>query len=377
MESAGLHYLSRGTQTAAVALGRTPIILTIHEINESGRWNESLRRLPYAHVLQTWEWGEFKRATGGWQPLRLAFERGGEIAAQASLATRQLGPLKVMVVSKGPALDYADIDLTCAVFSELEQRAKRFGVVWLKIDPDVIAATGLPGSDNDHVAKLGSDINALLKTRGWRYSDSQVQFRNTLTIDLRRSEEELLANMSGNTRRKVRIAVKKGVTVRAASIDDLPLLYQLYRITGERDKFLVRPFEYYQRAWREFMAAGLAHALIAEFEDKAVAHVILFHFGRKCWYFYGASSNEERDRMPNYALQWEAIKWAKAQGYDVYDMWGAPDVFDESDVLWGVYQFKQGFRGQLARHIGAWDFAPQPLLYYTYAKVAPRLLNII
>ena len=327
--------------------------------------------------MQTWEWGEFKRATGGWQPLRLAFERGGEIAAQASLATRQLGPLKVMVVSKGPALDYKDSDLTLAVFGELEQRAKRFGVVWLKIDPDVIAATGLPGSDNDHVAKLGSDINALLKTRGWRYSDSQVQFRNTLTIDLRRSEEELLANMSGNTRRKVRIAVKKGVTVRAASIDDLPLLYQLYRITGERDKFLVRPFEYYQRAWREFMAAGLAHALIAEFEDKAVAHVILFHFGRKCWYFYGASSNEERDRMPNYALQWEAIKWAKAQGYDVYDMWGAPDVFDESDVLWGVYQFKQGFRGQLARHIGAWDFAPQPLLYYTYAKVAPRLLNII
>ena len=125
------------------------------------------------------------------------------------------------------------------------------------------------------------------------------------------------------------------------------------------------------------MAAGLAHALIAEFEGKAIAHVILFHFGRKCWYLYGASSNEERERMPNYALQWQAIRWAKAQGYDVYDMWGAPDVFDESDVLWGVYQFKQGFRGQLVRHVGAWDFAPKPLLYYTYAKVAPRLLNII
>ena len=333
--------------------------------------------MPYAHILQTWEWGEFKRATGGWQSLRLAFERGGEIVAQASLATRKLGPLKVMVVSKGPALDYADIDLTCAVFGELEQRAKRFGVVWLKIDPDVIAATGLPDSENDHVAELGTDISSHLKQRGWRFSASQVQFRNTLTIDLRHTEDELLAKMSGNTRRKVRIAAKKGVTVRAASIADLPLLYQLYRVTGERDKFLIRPFEYYQRAWRNFMAAGLAHALIAEFEGKAIAHVILFHFGRKCWYLYGASSNEERERMPNYALQWQAIRWAKAQGYDVYDMWGAPDVFDESDVLWGVYQFKQGFRGQLVRHVGAWDFAPKPLLYYTYAKVAPRLLNII
>ena len=40
------------------------------------------------------------------------------------------------------------------------------------------------------------------------------------------------------------------------------------------------------------------------------------------------------------------MKWAKAQGYATYDMWGAPDRFDESDSLWGVYQFKRGFRGQ-------------------------------
>ena len=204
-----------------------------------------------------------------------------------------------------------------------------------------------------------------------------MQFRNTLTIDLRRSEDEILAAMSGNTRRKVRVAYKKGVKIRPAIVEDLPTLYQLYRVTGERDKFLIRPPEYYQRAWREFMSAGLAHALVAEYDGKAIAHVILFHFGRKCWYFYGASSNEERERMPNYALQWEAVKWAKAKGYAVYDMWGAPDVFDESDTLWGVYQFKRGFRGELVRHIGAWDFAPQPWLYHTYAKLAPQLLNLM
>ena len=352
-------------------------ILRIHEIHQRDDWNDSLRELPYAHILQTWEWGEFKRETGGWTPQRLAFERDGRIVAMTSLATRSMGPLKVMVVSKGPALDYSDVELARAVLEELEQRAQQFGVVWLKIDPDVITATGLPNSDDDRSNESGSKARALLETRGWRFSNSQVQFRNTLTIDLSRSEDELLAALSGNTRRKVRIAEKKGVKVRDATLEDLPLLYRLYRVTGERDKFLIRPFDYYQRAWREFMSAGLAHGLIAEYEGAAIAQVILFHFGRKCWYFYGASANEERERMPNYALQWAAIKWAKAQGYAVYDMWGAPDDFDESDVLWGVYQFKRGFRGQLVRHIGAWDFAPQPWLYHTYAKLAPRLLNMM
>lgn len=295
----------------------------------------------------------------------------------ASIGTRKLGPLKVMVVSKGPVLDYADIDLVDAVLNDLEERAKGLGIVWLKIDPDVIAGTGLPDSDKDSPDSGGGEIIRLLKTRGWCFSVSQVQFRNTLTIDLSRSEDELLMTMSGNTRRKVRIAAKKGVKIRAASLEDLPLLYRLYQITGTRDGFLIRPFDYYRRAWEAFMRAGLAQALIAEYEGVAIAHVILFHFGGKCWYFYGASANESRERMPNYALQWEAIKWAKARGYQVYDMWGAPDVFDETDALWGVYQFKRGFRGTLSRHIGAWDFAAHPLLYYTYAQVAPKLLNLL
>jgi lipid II:glycine glycyltransferase (peptidoglycan interpeptide bridge formation enzyme) len=192
-------------------------------------------------------------------------------------------------------------------------------------------------------------------------------------IDLTQSEDALLAAMSQNTRRKVRIAEREGVRVRAGTLDDLPLLYDLYRITGERDAFLIRPFDYYREAWRRFIAAELAHPLIAEVNGQAVAHVILFHFGRKCWYFYGASSNEARDAMPNYLLQWEALRWAKAQGYAIYDMWGAPDAFVESDPLWGVYQFKRGFRGVVTRHVGAWDTAPSPLLYRAYMELMPRV----
>jgi len=350
-------------------------LLQIETITQRDTWNNALRALPYAHVLQTWEWGEFKRVTTGWQPLRLAFKRGADIVAMASVGVRRIGPLKVMYVSKGPALAYDDAETREFVLDYLKNLARRQFAVWLKIDPDVIRATGVPGESDDTPDSTGPAALASLKSRGWRFSDDQVQFRNTITIDLSPSEDDLLAGMSQTTRRKVRVANREGVTVRAATAADLPTLYDLYRVTGERDHFLTRPASYYEQAWRVFMEAGLAHALIAEFEGKAIAHVILFHFGRKCWYFYGASANAERERMPNYLLQWEAMRWAKAQGYALYDMWGAPDVFDESDSMWGVYNFKRGFRGTVTRHIGAWDYAPYPILYSLYTQLWPRVLG--
>jgi peptidoglycan pentaglycine glycine transferase (the first glycine) len=89
------------------------------------------------------------------------------------------------------------------------------------------------------------------------------------------------------------------------------------------------------------------------------------------------SSNEQRDRMPTYLLQWEAIRWAKAHGYATYDFWGAPDTLVESDPMWGVYRFKDGFGGTVVRHIGAWDYAPIPLLYWTYERLMPAVLGMM
>jgi lipid II:glycine glycyltransferase (peptidoglycan interpeptide bridge formation enzyme) len=353
------------------------MMLARRSITDRDTWNDLLRGLPAAHVLQTWEWGEFKRATTGWTPTRLVFERGDQIAAAASILTRRIGPLAVMYVPKGPALAYDELALAEAVIADLEGMARRAGAIWLKIDPDVILGTGVPGEEDDRTDANGSAIRDLLQRRKWRFSDDQVQFRNTITLDLTCSQEDLLAAMSQNTRRKVRTAEKKGVTIRAAALDDLPLLYDLYQATGQRDHFLIRPASYYERAWRDFMQAGLAHALIAEADGAALAHVILFHFGRTCWYFYGASSNDDRDRMPNYLLQWEAMRWAKAQGYTRYDMWGAPDEFTDNDPLWGVYQFKRGFRGVVTRHIGAWDFAPYPPLYSAFTQLWPRARSLL
>jgi peptidoglycan pentaglycine glycine transferase (the first glycine) len=347
--------------------------LTLSTITSREEWNTNLAKLPYSHILQTWEWGEFKYETTGWIPHRWAFKRGDEIVAMCSMGERRFGFLSLMYAPKGPAMDYGDSALVDEVLAMLEAKAREHRAIWLKIDPDVAYATGVPNEEDDAPAPIGAALLAKLEKNGWQLSNEQVQFRNTVSLDLTQSEDDLLAAMSQNTRRKVRTAEKKDVAIRVGTLKDLDLLYDLYSNTGERNEFLIRPHDYYLKLWRYFMESDLAHVLIAEFEGKAIAQVILFHFGQTCWYFYGASANEERERMPTYALQWEAMKWAKQRGYRFYDMWGAPDDFKEDDPMWGVFVFKRGFRGTVERRLGAWDYAPNHFLYMAFTQAWPRL----
>jgi len=197
--------------------------------------------------------------------------------------------------------------------------------------------------------------------------------------------------MKPKWRYNIRLAERSGVVVRDGSVSDLPAFYAMYAETGARDGFLVRPFEYYRAIWERFLADGMAHVLLAEVDGPAVdrpaadqptsgkavvarpvAGLILFRFGPTAWYFYGASTGQHRDLMPNHALQWAAMRWAKAHGCTRYDWWGAPDVLAESDPMWGVYRFKQGFGGTVVRYTGAWDL-PLSRPGYALYKLALRV----
>jgi lipid II:glycine glycyltransferase (peptidoglycan interpeptide bridge formation enzyme) len=126
--------------------------------------------------------------------------------------------------------------------------------------------------------------------------------------------------------------------------------------------------------WRQFLLNGWARLLLAEVEGEVVAGLMLFLFGRTAWYMYGASSDRQRQLMPSHLLQWEAIQVARRLGCTRYDMWGAPDRFDEDDSMWGVYRFKTGFGGETVRGIGAFDYPPSARLYWAYTVAMPRVL---
>lgn len=341
-------------------------------------WAAALARLPNAHALQSWAWGRFK-SRWGWEAMPLVMtvaESSWEPVAAALVLKRRLPrtPFCVLYVPKGPALDYHDVARRRLVLEKLEKLAKEERAIFIKIDPEVVHSWGL---DGERVSPLGSSVARDLAGRGWLPSTEQIQFRNTVELVLEGTDEQLLAGMKQKTRYNIRLAERKGVVVRPGTPADFPTIVAMYQETAARDGFTARPPDYYLDGWTTLYEAGMAQPLMAEVEGRPVAAVILVRFGDRVIYMYGASRSEDRERMPNHLLQWEAIRWARAQGCQVYDFWGAPDEFVEADRMWGVWRFKAGFNGEVVRFIGAWDYPARPLLYRLYTQAIPRYLNFL
>ncbi|NLG71663.1 MAG: aminoacyltransferase [Chloroflexi bacterium] len=350
---------------------------------EPERWNQIVASFPNAHVLQTAQWAGVKAAYG-WRPFYLIWEGSSSPAAAALVLQREVRPaglnpgLRVQYVPKGPLLaDWSDDGLRRQVLDDLAGFARRQGALLTKIDPDVPLGHGIPGEPDASEDPLGQTLTGDLRRCGWLFSAEQVQFRNTVLVDLEASEEEMLARMKQKTRYNVRLAVRKGVQVRPGGLEDLDLLYRMYAHTSLRDGFVIRPAGYYHQVWSAFIQAGMAEPLVAEVEGEPVAALVLFCFARKAWYLYGMSLDAHREKMPNYLLQWEAMRRAKAAGCRVYDLWGAPDEFTPRDSMWGVYRFKEGLGGRVLRGVGAWDYPARPLMYRLYQQVLPRLLDLL
>ncbi len=308
-------------------------------------WNTFLQDHPEAHILQTAEWGQLKAAFG-WETAHVLTPSAG---AQVLFRRLPLG-LRLAYLPKGP-VGQPD----AAFWAQLDALCRRRRAVFLKIEPDAW---------EDETPSLPP---------GFRPSPHHIQPPRTIVVDLSAPEDEILARMKQKTRYNIRLAARKGVTVRPW--DDLDGFHALMQVTGGRDGFGVHSAAYYRRAWELFQPRGLAELLVAEYENRPLAALMVFARGRRAWYLYGASSSAERNRMPTYLLQWEAMRWAKTRGCTEYDLWGVPDASAEAleaafktrrDGLWGVYRFKRGFGGTVRRAASARDRVYRPALYAAY-----------
>lgn len=319
------------------------------------------------HILQTSRWGALKAAFG-WQAELVTLSDGGEICAGALVLFRPLplGLGTIAYVPRGPVVDWRDETQVRELLALIDDAARQRGAVLLKLEPNERDTPEMRG----RLARLG-----------FRESAQTVQPPRTVLVDisgergdLEADDDDVLMGMTGSCRRKVRTAYRKDVDVRECGPEDVPTFARLASITGERNEFGVHSEAYYRKAY-ELFAPEHAALLMASYEGQDIAGLFVFAFGPTAWYFYGASSDEERNRMPAYALQWEAMNWAREKGCTTYDMWGVPDYDvetleaqfqDRQDGLWGVYGFKRGFGGEVVRAVGAWDRPYRPLLYRAY-----------
>jgi len=320
-------------------------------------WKERFGTFPDGHLLQTGEWGALKSAFG-WETVRLVIR--DSLAVQ--ILFRRLPFFWTIAYLPKPAIPGEQLVDNEQFWAEVDPVCKKRRAIFLKIEPD-----------------LWEDQPATFNFQPAIQSPHNIQPPRTIVVDLRGSEEQILARMKQKTRYNIRLAEKKGISVRAW--DDLPAYHEMARITGGRDGFGVHSLEYYRRAYDLFHAVGLAELLVAEYDGKPLAALMVFVRGRRAWYVYGASNDEERNRMPTYMLQWEAMRWARAKGAEEYDLWGVPDYdetileknfMERSDGLWGVYRFKRGFGGEVRRASQALDRVYNPLLYWFYKKYISR-----
>jgi lipid II:glycine glycyltransferase (peptidoglycan interpeptide bridge formation enzyme) len=324
--------------------------------SEQAAWDDLVVAVPGGHVLQSWAWGELK-AQFGWRVRRVAV---GSACAQVLFRSLPGGLGSIAYVPRGPAIDFGDPVALGTLLEAIRPLARQQHAICLKIEPDL----------EDKATRIEQ-----LQDLGFRPSPQVIQPQRTIRVDLDAEPEELLKRMKQKTRYNIRLAGRKGVTIRAGDESDLPAFYRLMEVTAERDGFGIHTQAYYEAAHRLFVPSDHGRLLLAEYEGQLLAGLVVFAFGATACYMYGASSSEHRNRMPTYLLQWEAMLWAKEQGCRTFDLWGVPDEDEDTleaeftkrgDGLWGVYRFKRGFGGRLVRTVGAWDLVYAPLRYRLY-----------
>ena len=319
-------------------------------------WDLFMENHPEAHILQTRLWGELKSAFG-WTP---RFVQHDDLGALVLFRRLPLGK-SVAYIPRGPV---GDGDWA-KFWPLLDDICQEEGAVFLRIEPNIWEPT--------------ADDFSQRQLPGFKPTDQTVQPPRTILIDLHDDENDILMAMKSKTRYNIRLADRKDVVVRQS--DDVVSFHRMMLATSERDAFGVHSLDYYQRAYELFAPRDACVLLVAEYQGQPLAGLMAFSHGNTAWYFYGASTDQERNRMPTYLLQWEAIRWAKEKDCLAYDLWGVPDYpeteleaafTDRSEGLWGVYRFKRGFGGELHRTIGAWDQVYQPLLYKLYQMWSSR-----
>jgi len=280
---------------------------------------------------------------------------------------------EVPLLAKERSTPQAAGEVWAVLEEHLTQLAHEENAMFIRIDP--------MWQEWPHFAKA---------SRGaFRKAEREVQPRHTLKLNLTLSEEELLAQMHAKTRYNIRLAERKGVTVRFSKDEkDLQHFLRLAKEVAERAPISFHPDEYYREmlkvlGGRPVKSAGADHGVaraeiaLAKHEGDVLAVNIIIYAGDTVTYAHGASSQAKKSLMAPHLLQWESIKKARQEGFKEYDFFGvkAPDVGEE-DTWSGITRFKEGFGGYRESYIGAYDMVLEGGLYRAF-NVARRIRGFI
>ena len=307
---------------------------------EIAQWDKLIEANPDGgHFLQSREWAEFKLSLG-WKPLYKVYEHKGLKVAILVYQRTVRGLGTVWYISKGPGVT-SQHDLYEVVDALVASKPKAF---LLKVEPEL---------DVDDVDLKRAATHKIVKPA------RNVQLKATIMVDLRPSEEEILAGFKQKARYNIRLSARKGVTVKPVdpTPQNIDTVYNLITSVHERAHFFFPARSYFEEYWRILTDSGHGQFFVAEHEGEPIAAAFIIQMGKHAWYKDGGSTRNKRELMAPHLMQWEIMRWAKERGAESYDLLGSPtrDALDGSHPLHSLYQFKSGFNEHITEFAGTLD----------------------
>jgi lipid II:glycine glycyltransferase (peptidoglycan interpeptide bridge formation enzyme) len=317
---------------------------------EIRRWDELVATNPDGgNVLQGLAFAETK-AKFGWVPKYVMHDK----IAALYLTRRAPGLGEIWYAPKGPGI--ASLDQLVFVTKDIKDAKPSFLV---EIEPE------LPDTPK-HREMLRA--GGLTKIRDIQYN------RATVVVDLKPTEDEILASFKQKARYNIRLAAKKGVTVEPVDLTDESInkMYELTVATSQRAGFFLRSKDYYETFWREHVDRGCGQLFFASFQGKVLAGIFATYLGKKGLYKDGASSREHSELQAPYLLQWEVMRWLKGKGVTEYDLHGVPPEGAQDHPLQSLVQFKTGFNPNTVQYVGTWCLPLKPAACTIWDKFGRR-----
>lgn len=309
------------------------------------------------HPLQSWQWGEARKATGQ-TVLRIGEFDGDDLTNVFTITLH-----KIPKTSYRIGYCARSVMPSQELLNYLKELGKKENLIMIKFEPNVLKKDWKLEIGNSNLQKSSTPLFPT-----W-----------TQLLDLTETEEELMKNLKSKTRYNVRYAERNGVTVREVTGDEgFDSFAKLYFQTVERQTYHGHNKEYHKTVWNH-LKDEIAHIIIAEYEGEPLAAYELFYFNNVLYYPYGGSSDKHRNLFASNLIMWEAIRFGKSIGATSFDMWGSlPPDYDKSKEWAGFTRFKEGYGTEFVEFVGSYDLVINPLLYpiYTTAyKVRDLLLR--
>jgi lipid II:glycine glycyltransferase (peptidoglycan interpeptide bridge formation enzyme) len=294
------------------------------------------------HPVQTWEWGDFQESQGH-KVYRLGVFEENKIVSVYTISFHKIPHTNFSIgtLLRGPSIDKDMVE-------NVRKIAEKENAIFIKFEPDVIEKI------YDNKYQLVKNKNIPLSFPSLVTSPKVAFYPHSFIIDLTKSEDELLAEMSQKTRYNIKVANRYGVQVTHSTSDkDFEIYLKLLFDTTKRQGFYLHSENYHKRQWSLLKSTGLAEIFLAKFQGQVLAAFMIFKLKDRLFYPYGASLDIHREVMAPTLLMWEAIKYGQSLGLKTFDMWGSlgPDA-NASQQGFGFHRFKQGYGGNLVQFVG-------------------------